>query len=61
MYGKESLKVAEILEKQAVLARQDDQAEKASELAERASKIRGATSEESLAKLPGADAATAEI
>lgn len=61
MYGKESLKVAEILEKQAVLARQDDQAEKASELAERASKIRVSTSEESLAKLPGADAATAEI
>lgn len=61
MYGSESLKVAEILEKHATLARQDDQADKAADLAERASKIRTAVNEESLAKLPGADAAAAEI
>ncbi|HEY9734078.1 MAG TPA: tetratricopeptide repeat protein [Drouetiella sp.] len=61
MYGKESLQVAEILEKQANLARQDDQAEKAGELAERASKIRGQSSEEAVAKPLAGDTARAEI
>ncbi len=61
MYGGESLKVAEILEKHATLAKQDDQQDKATELAERASKIRRVLDEESLPKLPGADAAAAEI
>ena len=61
MYGSESMKVAEILEKHATLAKQDDQQDKATELAERASKIRRVLDEESLAKLPGADAAAAEI
>ncbi|CAN5594922.1 hypothetical protein BH10CYA1_BH10CYA1_10650 [soil metagenome] len=61
MYGSESPKVAEILEKHATLAKQDDQQDKASELAERASKIRRVLEEESMPKLTGADAAAAEI
>ncbi len=60
MYGKDSLKVAEILEKQATLAKQEDQQDKATELADRASKIRKAADEESLLKMPGADAAAAD-
>jgi len=61
MYGTESLKVAEILEKQAILARQEDQGEKSTEFSDRANKIRRKLNEESLAKVPGADAAAAEI
>jgi tetratricopeptide (TPR) repeat protein len=61
MYGADCSKVAEILEKHATLAKQDDQLDKASELADRAKKIRRALDEESMPKMPGADAAPAEI
>lgn len=61
MYGKESLKVAEILEKQAILAKQDDQPEKAADFTERALKIRRIFEQEPIAKVAGAGVTPAEI
>ncbi|HEY9677468.1 MAG TPA: tetratricopeptide repeat protein [Drouetiella sp.] len=63
IHGADSLKMAEILEKQASLAKQDDQPDKAIEFTNKATEIRRQLDKEqsTLAGVAGPDTATAEI